>query len=156
MTTTEKILARTVAGPNGCILWTGSISPNGYARINHKGTNQGAHRVIMEEATGAIPKGMQVDHRCGVRHCVNIKHLRLATQEENGQARTAAPYSSSGYRNVYRTPSGWIVRIHAYGVRHTLGTFKTAEKADKVARAGRLRLHGMHSESDTVDMLVWD
>lgn len=45
-----------------------------------------AHRAAWVHANGQIPEGMTVDHRptCDKR-CVNVDHLRLLTNFENGR-----------------------------------------------------------------------
>ena len=74
-------------GDNGCLIWTGYKSPDGYGRF--RATRDGrssakmAHRVAWEHAHGAIPDGMQVDHTCFNRACVNPNHLRLVTNKQN-------------------------------------------------------------------------
>jgi hypothetical protein len=75
--------------PNsGCWLWTGSDSFGyGYFSVGHKRCR--AHRVSYEMFRGPIPAGLQLDHLCRVRCCVNPSHLRACTQREN----TLAPGS---------------------------------------------------------------
>ena len=68
----------------GCWLWTGgSFSSNGYGRFWYLGTKVQAHRWSYEQFVGPIPDGLEVDHLCRVRHCVNPKHLEPVTKEEN-------------------------------------------------------------------------
>jgi hypothetical protein len=42
-----------------------------------------AHRLIYLILCGPIPKGMTIDHKCKVRHCVNPDHLEVVTIAEN-------------------------------------------------------------------------
>ena len=42
-----------------------------------------AHRVSYELFRGPIPDGLQIDHLCRIRHCVNPDHLEAVTQREN-------------------------------------------------------------------------
>lgn len=68
-----------------CWLWTAKARVRGYGVI---GTGNGkqtrvTHRVAYELVIGPIPEGLQLDHLCRVRHCVNPKHLEPVTQAEN-------------------------------------------------------------------------
>ena len=66
-----------------CWLWTGTLDDKGYGitRVNNK--NSRAHRIIYELLVGKIPDGLQIDHLCRVRNCVNPNHLEPVTQDEN-------------------------------------------------------------------------
>ena len=75
-------------GPDECWLWTAHIDRDGYGRFERIG----AHRWAYEFAIGPIPDGMQIDHLCRVRRCVNPAHLETVTLAENvlrGQGVTA-------------------------------------------------------------------
>lgn len=48
-----------------------------------EGNNKLAHRVSYEMFVGPIPDGMQIDHLCRNRGCVNPKHLEAVSQREN-------------------------------------------------------------------------
>jgi hypothetical protein len=56
----------------------------GYAMLAVNRKPVGAHRYMCELAHGAPPEpGMHAAHFCGVRDCVNPRHLRWATVKEN-------------------------------------------------------------------------
>lgn len=67
--------------PEGdCLVWHGARLPNGYGYFGH---NRYAHRFAYEAIFGPIPEGMQVDHLCRNRACVNILHMEIVTHREN-------------------------------------------------------------------------
>lgn len=77
----EKFVTR---DPNsGCWLWTGSADLHGYGRIAVNRKNRHAHRISYEAHVGPIADGLQIDHLCRVRCCVNPAHLEPVSQQEN-------------------------------------------------------------------------
>lgn len=58
-----------------CIQWQGKYFANGYGRIGYKM----AHRIAYTEQVGEIPEGLQIDHLCRNRGCVNVEHLEPVT-----------------------------------------------------------------------------
>ena len=84
--TAEQLFeASYIPEPNsGCWLWLGGMSSRGYGTFIGSAY---AHRVSHEMHTGPIPDGLEIDHTCGVRACVNPNHLRLVTHAENLRSR---------------------------------------------------------------------
>lgn len=82
MTTTEDRFWSKVDKSGDCWLWTGSRSV-GYGNLGIDGQTVLAHRYVYELEIGPIPDGLQIDHLCRVRHCVNPDHLETVTQREN-------------------------------------------------------------------------
>ena len=66
-----------------CWLWTAAKHPKGYGNFWHAHTMVKAHRFSYELSHGPIPEGLQIDHLCRVRHCVNPAHLEAVTNQEN-------------------------------------------------------------------------
>jgi hypothetical protein len=64
---------------NDCHRWTGVHDHAGYGRAG----KDLAHRRAYEEAYGPIPDGLQIDHLCGIRDCINPLHLEAVTPREN-------------------------------------------------------------------------
>jgi HNH endonuclease len=75
---------RISTGP-GCWVWTGYRNPtSGYGTIKFTGTKGFyAHRLVYELLVGPIPEGLQLDHLCRNRWCVNPSHMEPVTQREN-------------------------------------------------------------------------
>jgi hypothetical protein len=75
-----------------CWEWTGGLIPDGYGHAYVNGKSRGAHRVAYEALVGPLPVGLQIDHLCRNRRCVNPDHMEPVTPRENtlrGYSRTA-------------------------------------------------------------------
>jgi hypothetical protein len=66
-----------------CWLWTAARNNAGYGVFWNDGKVSVAHRYAYESGVGAVPSGLQLDHLCRVRHCVNPSHLEPVTNREN-------------------------------------------------------------------------
>ena len=66
-----------------CWLFVGSKDRHGYGRKRFRGRVWSAHRVMWTLMRGEIPDGMECDHLCRVRACVNPQHLEIVTHREN-------------------------------------------------------------------------
>ena len=66
-----------------CWLWTRHRQRSGYGSHWWNGQPALAHRVAYEIAVGPIPVGLEIDHLCRVRGCVNPAHLEAVTPREN-------------------------------------------------------------------------
>jgi len=65
-----------------CWEWQGATDPAGYGRFKAFGQNY-AHRVAYRYFIGEIPEGLDIDHKCRVRHCVSPFHLQAVTHAAN-------------------------------------------------------------------------
>jgi HNH endonuclease len=72
-----------VAGDDECWLWQATINYKGYGQVGVFGVVKAAHRVAYLLNGGVIPDGLQIDHLCRVRSCVNPRHLEPVSQYEN-------------------------------------------------------------------------
>ncbi len=69
-----------------CWLWTASLfTQSRYGLLKVSDTNRGAHVVSYELVVGPVPAGLELDHLCRVRHCVNPSHLEPVTHQENAR-----------------------------------------------------------------------
>lgn len=62
-----------------CWRFTGYHNADGYGRYQ----NGRVHRLAYRLWVGPIPKGLEIDHLCGVRDCCNPDHLEAVTHAEN-------------------------------------------------------------------------
>lgn len=145
----EQRLARNQERMNGgCIIWTKRKSAAGYGQIRYEGRSRIVHRLAWEIERGIPPSGMVVNHVCGNRACFNLDHLELQCYVGNSAYRTHPPRSKSGYRNVYREPSGrYRCAVHHMG-RTYGGMWDTAEEAHAQAKALRVELFGVEDYED--------
>lgn len=81
--TVEDALTGRSVQEGECRVWTGAKSADGYGRIKHQGAPRGAHRVAWELIHGVVPHGMELDHLCRNRACINVDHLEPVTHAEN-------------------------------------------------------------------------
>jgi len=65
-----------------CWEWTGPLY-NGYGRVKGKKRDEMVHRVAYELLVGPVPNGLQLDHLCRNRGCVNPAHLEPVTNRVN-------------------------------------------------------------------------
>ena len=132
-----------------CWLWTDPPNAQGYGAISYGGKRRTAHRVSYEIHRGAIPDGMQIDHACREKLCVNPDHLRVVTDGENKQNLAAYARSKSGIRGVTYYPKRrkWLAMAQRDGVKHYLGWHLTSTSASSAVSEWR-RENMPYSEID--------
>lgn len=91
-------IARPDLGP--CWLWISWRDADGYGQFRADGRVRGAHVVSYELAHGPIQPGLEPDHLCRVRHCVNDGHLEPVTHLENMRR---GNFSGNGARQRSKT-----------------------------------------------------
>jgi len=136
-----------------CWNWTGGLK-NGYGQMNadDNGVRRSlrAHRMSFEFANGPIAPGLEIDHICHNRACVNPSHLRAVTHKQNNEHLQGAKASStSGIRGVFwfnRTKK-WVVSVHHHGKAHHVGYFEDIVEAEAAAIAKRIELF-THNDVD--------
>ena len=97
-----------VKADDGCWLWAGARNADGYG-VYRRGV---AHRWAYERFVGPIPEGLEIDHLCRVRRCVNPAHMEPVTHVENVRR---GDYSGNGLALVaYNTGKTHCPQGHEY------------------------------------------
>jgi hypothetical protein len=146
----ERLGEQVLFMPDGCWHWTGAFFASGYGNIWIDEKPRRAHRAMYELLVGAIPDGLELDHTCGHKACVNPSHLEPVTHREN----------------VLRSPSGFASvnarktvcpRGHPYDEantwRDTRGRryCRTCQRASWKRAKERQRIERSHRKSERMD-----
>lgn len=102
-----EFFMRRVQKTETCWLWIGPLDQYGYART--RGQFNSGHALAYFLFRGTVPAGLELDHLCNVRHCVNPDHLEPVTHAENARrASERQTHCSNGHEyteeNTYRRP----------------------------------------------------
>ena len=126
----ERFNEKYIPEPNsGCWLWTAAVhKTNGYGEI-HWGDGHGKKMLLAHVASyllhvGPTPDGLELDHKCRVRSCVNPEHLEPVTRLVNitrgiGPALTKVRCEAITHclRGHEYTPENTYTRVKANGYR---------------------------------------
>lgn len=69
--------------PYSCWEWEGGVIPDGYGLFRFEDHHQLVHRLAYRWLVGEVPNGLELDHLCRNRICVNPLHLEAVTHRIN-------------------------------------------------------------------------
>jgi len=100
----ESFMAKIEEDPiRGCWNWiAGQVGRSGYGAFR----KSRAHRVAYEMFRGPIPTGLEIDHLCRNRKCVNPWHLEAVTRLINVRRGLAPKVAGQFNRNKTHCPRG--------------------------------------------------
>lgn len=82
--TLEGILSHTVQNANGCMIWKGAKSTNGYAQIKQNGKTKRANRIVKQLQIGRELRSDECAmHTCDTPLCLNPDHLVIGSTQDN-------------------------------------------------------------------------
>jgi hypothetical protein len=84
-----RVLARSVPGEGGCILWTGNVNRKGYGQTVYRGRTRMVHRKLFELRNGlTLDRWTFVCHHCDTPNCVAEGHLWRGSPKQNSEDAT--------------------------------------------------------------------
>jgi hypothetical protein len=95
----ERFRTRYVVTDSGCWQWQYGKS-DGYAVLRYKGKKVYGHFISYLLHKGDIPEGLEIDHLCENRACVNPNHLEAVPHRINiarGSIKRRQPYCKNGH-----------------------------------------------------------
>lgn len=119
--------------------WAGY--PKGTIGVRPNRKTVALHRWIYEQLIGPIPDGLEIDHKCRQRNCINPDHLEPVTSSENKRRAHAA-------RGVYdQCPNGHPRSAPPPGGRVSCKTCKRDEARRRRERG--VSADAIHGRSST-------
>ncbi len=80
----ERFMAKVkISESNDCWNWDAYVDPDGYGRFVLNGRTFRAHRASYVLFIGPIPDGLEIDHLCRNRGCVNPSHIEAVSRRTN-------------------------------------------------------------------------
>lgn len=96
-----------------CWEWMATLDRHGYGTF-FDGGNRPAHRVAYALWVGPIPAGLDIDHLCRNRACVNPEHLEAVSRRTNilrGAAPTALTFQMNRCKRGHQfTPENTVIK----------------------------------------------
>lgn len=142
------LIRRLCAGPVPKGFSTSQIKPrpDGYTRVKVDGKNFYLHRLVWIYHNGAIPDGVEIDHKYGVRSDCRVSELRVSSFKQNSSNKGKPIGCSSKYVGVCassHSPGKWSAYLRVDGSVKFFGTaHQTEEQAYSARVCAEKKYHG--------------
>jgi HNH endonuclease len=120
---------RWTVASNGCWNWDNQVDSDGYGRGADYSTGRRtrAHILVYEAHVGPVPEGLQLDHLCRNKRCVNPTHLEPVTNRENTHRGAMAKLDADAVR---------FIRTSGHTITELAQRFGVSRKTVRLARQG--------------------
>lgn len=99
-----------------CWIWQRYVNPRtGYGYT----PTATAHRYVYEKEVGSVPGGMDLDHLCRVRSCVNPQHLELVSRAENARRGAKGKLTAELVEIIRASEEPAVDLARRFGVHHS-------------------------------------
>jgi hypothetical protein len=92
----ERYQKRILIDPaTGCWLWQGAKTSKGRGCVRIDGRTITTHKLFFTLLIGPVPDGMELHHKCEVKHCCNPEHLVPKTRLEHRRLHPGRRYANA-------------------------------------------------------------
>lgn len=125
----DRVEKKITYEPNsGCWLWTGGLTKAGYGMLSVRtGLREYAHRYVYNFFVGEVPKGLELDHLCRTRSCVNPSHLDPVTHIVNARRGNVGKWARPDLCNRGHPLSGNNLKV----IEDKRGSYRSCKECNR-------------------------
>lgn len=123
-----------------CWLWIACLNRDGYGLFGFERKVWRAHRLVYTKLVSPIPSGLEIDHLCRARACVNPAHLEAVKHHENvrrGELKNVKGGKLFCEKGHAFTPENTYLNTHAGQLRRRCKLCKSNYQKKRNASRGK-------------------